>query len=245
MKNYQEQEKAIWHEMKEELQKEGIIGFYEDGIVDFESWNSAKIKIIFLLKEPVDKDINARKSLIQFVQAGAKKSTDRTWRNVARWVYSALHTQKHLPYAEKVKPIGDTSNSRKEWLKYIAVVNLKKQPGSSTTNTKALQEKFKRYYAKWLSKQLCIYEDADIIVCCGKGVKNCLTHVFNDIFHEKYNKNNWKSYQYSSGYNANIQYYKSKQVPLIIDYWHPAARIKDEKMNNVFRHIIKDLFLSQ
>lgn len=245
MKNYQEQEETLWNEMKKELQKEGVKGFYEDGIVNFKCWNDAKIKIIFLLKEPVDKDVNANKSLISFVQAGAKKRTDRTWRNITRWVYSAFHTQEHLPYEEKVKPIGNTSNSRKEWLKYIAIVNLKKQPGGSTTKTQALVEEFKEHYARWLPKQLRIYDDANIIVCCGEGVKDCLIHVFNDIFDEKYDESNWKSYKYPGKYKADIPYYKSKHTPLIIDYWHPAARNRNEKMNNVFKHIIKDLFLSE
>lgn len=245
MKNYQEQEKALWIKMKEELRKEGIKGFYEDGIVDFASWNEAKIKIIFLLKEPVNRDVNANKSLIPFVQAGAPKRTDRTWRNISRWVYSAFHAQEHFLYEEKVKSIGDTPNSRKEWLKYIAVVNLKKQPGGSTTNTQVLLEDFEKHYAKWLPKQLHIYDDADVIVCCGEGVKDCLIHVFNETFNEKYDKSNWKSYKYPGSYKAIIPYYKSEHIPLIIDYWHPAARSRNEKKNNVFKHIIKDLYLSE
>lgn len=243
MKDYRKEEAAIFDAMKKELSENGILGFVEDGIVDPQSWEEAKVKCLFLLKEPVGK-LNEHFSLTSFVRDGAKKNVDKTWRNVARWIYSIFNTETSHPYNE-IKAIGNTAQSRKEYLKYITVVNLKKQSGGSVTSTVDLKGQFEKHYAKWLPQQLCIYDNTDVIICCGKGVMECLISVFDKTFDETYNESNWHWYKYPGGYKANIHYYQFQNGLIIIDFYHPAARIPNEKKNNVFKNMIKDLVLSK
>lgn len=142
-----------------------------------------------------------------------------------------------------MKSVGDTVNSRKKYLKYIAVVNLKKQPGASTTLTKELKEQFEKHYAEWLPQQLRIYDNVDVIICCGKGVIDCLMSVFSETFDEPYDRANWHWYEYPGTYKVKIHYYQLKKGLIIIDFWHPSARTANEKKNNVFKNMIKDLVL--
>ena len=242
MKDYRKEEAAFFEALWKDLFQKGIL-FFTDGIVDPESWEKAKIKCLFLLKEPVGDPNKEDFSLTSFLYNGAKKEEDKTWKNVARWVYSVLTTEEHLPYKTKVKPVGDTPELRKEYLKYITVVNLKKQPGGSTTRTEELKKQFEKYYAEWLPQQLRIYDNADIIVCCGKGVVDCLTMkcVFCETFGESYDEANWRWYEYPGTYKAKIRYYRLKKGLVIIDFWHPSARIAGEKKNNVFKNMVKEL----
>lgn len=244
MKEYRKEEKELFEKMKKELSGNNISGFAEDGIVDPQSWDEAKVKCLFLLKEPVGNPCKSF-SLTSFVQDGAQKASDRTWRNVARWMYSISHIDAlHHPYYKEIKAIGNSVEQRKKYLKNIAIINLKKQPGESVTKTKKLKEEFKKHYAKWLPQQLRIYDNANVIICCGKGVMECLMSVFADVFDEPYNDANWHMYKYTGGYKAEIPYYQLQSGLIIIDYYHPSALISDEKKNNVFKNMIKELVLS-
>lgn len=51
-------------------------------------------------------------------------------------------------------------------------------------------------------------------------------------------------YKYTGGYKAEIPYYQLQSGLIIIDYYHPSALISDEKKNNVFKNMIKELVLS-
>lgn len=243
MKDYIQKETAIFDAMKKELSKNNILGFVEDGIVDPKAWDEAKVKCLFLLKEPIG-DPKEHYSLTTFVSDGAKKVSDKTWRNVARWMYSIFNTETSHSY-DDIKAIGNTAKSRKEYLKYIAVVNLKKQPGGSITLTNELKEQFEKHYKKWLPQQLRIYDNTDVIICCGKGVTECLVSVFDKAFDEPYNESNWHWYKYPGGYRAKIHYYQLQSGLVIIDFYHPSARISNEKKNNVFKNMIKELLLSK
>lgn len=253
MKDYREEEAAFFEVLQKDLFSKGIRKLAKDGIVNPNSWEEAKIKCLFLLKEPVrGKDSTEKEdhvfSLTSFLRNGAAgRKEDKTWKNVARWIYSIFTTESHLPYKTKVKPVGDTAESRKEYLKYVAVVNLKKQPGGATTQTKELKMQFEKYYAKWLPQQLRIYDNADAIICCGKGVVDCLMMkcIFSETFDEPYDEANWRWYEYPGAYKAKIRYYRLKKGLVIIDFWHPSARIAGEKKNNVFKNLIKELILSK
>ena len=182
MKDYRKEEAAIFDAMKKELSENGILGFVEDGIVDPQSWEEAKVKCLLLLKEPVGK-LNEHFSLTSFVRDGAKKNVDKTWRNVARWIYSIFNTETSHPYNE-IKAIGNTAQSRKEYLKYITVVNLKKQSGGSVTSTVDLKEQFENRFKSEFS-QLMDKLNSEKNISIIKGItdesENLRVDALNDI----------------------------------------------------------------
>ncbi|ATV28704.1 hypothetical protein CTM63_05910 [Prevotella intermedia] len=244
-----EKEKSLFESIKEDLKRKGITKIVSDGVVSEDTWELVKIRCLFLLKEAMGE--NDDFSLTDFLAKGARYKGDKTWCNVARWIYCIFKQLEnpsfpiHIDYYDDVRKVGLTPNGRKEWLKYIAAVNVKKEPGKSKTNTKILKEQFKQYYAKWIPKQLKMYEGINLIVCCGAGVKECLIDVFEETFAEKYNFKNWKVFEYPGNYTARILYYELKNGTVIVDFWHPAARTSNEKKNNVFTRLVYETVIKK
>lgn len=213
---------------------------YRDGVVDEETWKSAPVKMLFLLKDPVNPNCHEDKSLLSFLRDGAIHKRDRTWKNIARWVYSALHCNENLSYSKDVEKMGSDLKKRKHYLRYIVAVNLKKHPGKSTIPPARLIKAFQEYYKKWLPEQLGFYKDTDVIVCCGRGVRDCLVSVFEPTFGIPYSHKGWKNYHYE---DVKVPYYQLPDGPMIIDYWHPSdwAHMSDRMKNNIFKSMIRDL----
>ncbi len=249
MTDYRTQEDDLFKEMRDELQAQGIKGFIKDGMVDPEMWEKARVKCIFLLKEPWGDETDNR-SLVQLLHSGHRDCNGPTWKNVARWVYSIEHIgESGQDYYKVVKPEGDTPDRRQAWLRHIVAINLKKENGRSTTNAKDLRKWFKQHTAKWLPQQLKIYSNAEVIVCCGEGVMDCLKSVFLDCFGEVCPPAQTYDYKQETGsqYDAKIEYYTLRNTLrrlIIIDYWHPSALVKDEKKNNVLKNMIKKLVIT-
>ena len=240
------EEKSSWQQnLQDLLVQNGRLGYALDGIVDKSEWEKVPIKILFLLKEPPG-DKNKSFDLTKFLRNGAKRSVDQTWRNVAMWVYSALHYSEKLSFRYQVKPISMKPERRSEWLSKIAAVNVKKQPGKSQTDTKALKEEFKRFYAPFVAMQLKEIREYDVVVCCGKGVFSCLRTIFDEVFDESYDKSFLKIFCQLGNLKEPIKYYKKDNLPLIIDYCHPGAHINGKEMAMAFQSLIKtNLRISQ
>lgn len=102
-------------------------------------------------------------------------------------------------------------DKRKEVLRSICAINLKKTPGGHTTNrasfnTAIIEDK------RFIQRQYDLY-NPDITICCGTGWDFQMTL---DLVNEEV-------YETSRG----IKWYLSKQKKPVIVYPHPSARVQD------------------
>lgn len=203
--------------------------FIEDGLVNEDGWNEAPIKVIFILKEINNskKDIykNHRWNLRQYLLNGELAPKDKTYRNVSRWAYGILNNVSK--WDNNVEKIGNDINKRKENLRKIGVINVSKQPGVERTKFKDLECKFSEYNKLFLEKQLALYTDAKLIICCGSGV--C------DLFKQSITDMNFGNYKAGKGITddeTGIWYTQLERGQILISYKHPSIIAGNEKLFN-------------
>ena len=171
--------------------------FSEDGIVDPALWFSeseqAKPKILFVLKET-----NSQCNLPDFLRRGERW---QTWNNITRWAYMLRHKDEQLTCEEMWKKVAKIKKDHRVYhLSRIAVVNVSKKPGKDATNTEVLIDNFKNDNKRFLPEEIALFDHLDYIVCCGEGVKYCLS-----------------------------QCYEVPEGTKLIDFQHPQPRYSDKK----------------
>lgn len=190
--------------------------FVSDGIVDEESYLSSKIKILYLLKE-----VNGGNNwdLCEFIRNGARS---QTWNNISRWTKGILNLDSDIPWNE-LETI--TQDDRKELLKPICVVNVKKSSGG---NTSKRNELYQAAYEdrKYIMKQIYIY-DPDIIICCGTS----------DIYF-------YTIWQYEPDWKCTKRgiWYVEQNNKIVVSYSHPEARVKDSLLYYGLIDAIKEIY---
>jgi len=196
IKFYENSIKELFERWRKET---GLIkkDFSEDGIIDPTIWFSdaeqAKPKILFVLKET-----NTQCDLSDFLRKGGRW---QTWNNVTRWAYMLRHKDDQLSCEEMWKKVHRISKENRAYhLSRIAVVNVSKEPGDNSTNTQKLIAAFEEKNKSFLPEELSLFGHLDYIVCCGEGVKYCLS-----------------------------QCYKAPEGTRLIDFQHPQPRYSDKK----------------
>jgi len=153
-----EQEEMLFAEWKEKRP-----GFVDDGVIDESEYLKSCPKIVFILKE-----VNGgwAWNLKGYVREGGKA---QTWNNIARWIYGIrrLYQNKRLEDDVWSKVDWVSAEFRKEQLKTICTMNLKKTPGGSATNHKELLT-FAKEDLPFIKRQLNIYMP-DIIINCSRA----------------------------------------------------------------------------
>jgi hypothetical protein len=184
----------------------------EDGLIDYTSYINSKLKILYLLKE-----VNSEEgfNLKDFVKQGGRT---QTWDNIARWTYGILNHDKNFEWdeIEKIK----NKDLRREWLKFIGVMNIKKTPGGHTANSKALW-KGSSQGKDFLQRQFDLYYEnketrPDIIIACGTETSN--------FFHEIVP---FATDKYWLHTKRGVPYYEFETDNYFVKYAHPEARVSD------------------
>lgn len=191
-----EKQKALFDEWR--IHRPEIV---TDGIVNEEAYSKSKIKILYLLKE-----VNGGENwdLCEFIASGARA---QTWNNITRWTMGIQNLDKDFHWKD-MENISE--NQRKDILKSICAVNVKKTSGGHTADSKKLEEAAKED-SVLLRRQLAIYEP-EIIVCCGTDWL-----YFDYIYNYK---PEWKMTSHGI-------WYVRDEEKIIISYSHPEARTKD------------------
>lgn len=214
-----EQEKVLFDEWK--LKRPKLI---TDGVVNEKKYNDSTLKVLYILKEA-----NGGKGwdLRKLLGDGGHAST---WNNIARWQYGINNYQNEISW-DNVKNIDQ--KFRKEQLETSAVINLKKDSGGSSANSKEIWT-----YAwddkDFLKKQIAIY-NPDIIICCGTG-----EIVRERELIDKWGKDKWEKSSREVKYHIK-EVGDKKQI--IISFCHPAIRSNAKDKFNQLVKTIQEIIL--
>lgn len=148
---YQEHEDiCAWYRKKYAARNSYLI---LDGVIDPDNYAG----ILFLLKEAYSKD--QKFGEYDLVADLAKKGPWGRWGHVAKWVYGLLHTDEHT-----IAPYRDMNWEEKNaMLRKIAVINVKKVDGKTTSNFDDLMT-YTRDNAEMLRREIA-HVHPRIIVC--------------------------------------------------------------------------------
>lgn len=178
--------------------------FISDGIVDPDTWfelDSGK-RILFLLKEAYGEKNDW--SLVEWLNR--ETPTHSIWKRVVEWTY-AIHNTTAASVCRFVPE--EIKKHYNEYLRSIAVVNLRKSGGKSTSDMDVIMEY--TMYDKCELKEEIEMIDPDIIIC-GYTIQPLINIFDLDIKQQGKVCDNW--------------YYFTNKIGgrerLIIDYYHPA-----------------------
>nr|WP_086939388.1 hypothetical protein [Thaumasiovibrio occultus] len=179
-------------------------GFVADGIVSEEHYINSPLKLCFVLKEVNDK-AGGGWDLRQFIRNGARW---QTWDNISRWVKCVSKFDKDVSWSELANISED---DRKDTLRSICAMNLKKSPGGHTT-IKASFNKVVDEDKEYIQKQYSLY-NPDITVCCGTGWD----------FRRASGLDKAEVYETSRG----ISWFLNSKGKAVVMFAHPSARVQD------------------
>jgi len=129
--------------------------FAPDGIISPDDYSRARLKILFVLKETNDYGGDLR----EWCQRPGRPK-GQTWCNLARWASGLLNG---FPAYEEVDHIK--RGEVRAVLRSVAVLNLKKLTGGSSTDMDALHEAACRDQ-RFIREEVSII-NPDVLVCCG------------------------------------------------------------------------------
>ena len=178
-------------------------GFVRDGVVSETDYLSSRPKIAFILKEVNDPD-GGGWDLREFISEGGRP---QTWDNITRWVYGIrnLNSIPDWDFYSEIK-----NDFRIETLKSICALNLKKSPGTHTTDHASLNA-VANEDKDYINNQYSIY-DPDLTICGGTG----------DLFkwvagHES---KEWRTTK------RGIWWYERDNHKYVVAFAHPEARVQ-------------------
>lgn len=197
-----DEEKQLFNEWEKNRK-----GFVRDGVVSEHDYQTSSLKIVFILKEVNDPD-GGGGDLRKFLSEGARpEPRDQTWDNVTRWVRGIqnLPSIREWSFYEEI-----TRDCRKETLKSIVAMNLKKSPGGHTTAPKTLAAAA-RANKDYIRRQYSLY-DPDITICGGVG----------ELFRKAVgHRMKWQET------TRGVRWYERNARKYVVSFSHPAARVTD------------------
>lgn len=178
-------------------------GFVRDGVVSETEYLSSQLKIAFILKEVNDLG-GGGWDLREYISEGGRS---QTWDNISRWVYG-IRNLNSIPNWDFYSKI--TKDFRIETLKSICAINLKKSPGTHTTDIASLNA-VAHEDKDFINMQYSIY-NPDLTICGGTGdlFKLVLGHELIE----------WKTTK------RGIWWYERAQHKYVVSFSHPEARVQ-------------------
>lgn len=212
--NIKEQEQQLFDEWSNNRDD-----FVSDGVVSEQDYLQSKIKICFVLKEV--NDLNGGGwDLREYL-----KECDRaqTWDNVVRWLLCINSGSEDIGWG-KLKQINQ--ELRVNALRSICAFNMKKYPGSHTSDKAIFQASVKED-EHLINRQYNLYHP-DITICCGTGWE------FRDVINDES-----EVFETKRG----INWFLNDQNKPVIMFVHPEARVPDQiliySLNDAVREILQ------
>lgn len=213
-----ESEEALFAEWR---LKDG--NFYPDGVVDEEAYLQSQLKLLFVLKE-VNDPSGEEWDLREFIRDADRPES---WNQLTRWVDGIRRLPEDIPWNKIVEV---DQEKRRNTLRSIAVVNLKKSAGGHTTDSASLEKRAARDQIL-LRKQFLLYEP-DLIICCGTSD---LAHKFCLICEQP----KWHST------SRGISFHEHRMGKYVVEYSHPAARCKSQLLYYGLIDAIREILISR
>ena len=200
--------------------------FVKDGIVNPDKWVTQEIKPMFLLKEAY----GGKESwdlINDHILVKSKKQVDKTWKKVTQWTYGIMNTSvSSSPFFDENKIPKEFAN---EYLQSIAIVNVKKIAGGSTSVWAELEEAVDND-KDFLKKEIELIEPT--VIVCGYTMS-----FLEKILGAKIKKTSNKNLYYFTEING-------KKV-IILDYYHPGNQYPDimnyYALTNIYQLALQDL----
>jgi hypothetical protein len=218
MNTIKKQEEALFARWKGEKSN-----WVKDGAADPDTFAASDPKVLYILKE-----VNGRKEkkwedgdLRQLLKDATRW---QTWNNVARWQYGVEHLNEDINW-KKVDYIS--TSSRRSLLKSIAVINLKKEPGSQQSDMNEIKAAAQKDL-DFIKEQIDIYKP-DIVICGGTG----------EIVKELRLLGTFTKWVKSE---RDIEYANMKGMT-ILNFKHPGIRISKRKLFWDVVHTLREALL--
>jgi len=192
--------------------------FVCDGVVSEAHYLASKIKLCFVLKE-VNDEGGGGWDLREFLRSGGRPAT---WDNVARWAFCIENLDEDISW-QTLESLCESEKTR--ILRTICAMNLKKSPGTHTTERSSFSA-IVREDQQFILQQYEIY-DPDITVCCGTGWE----------FREVLGLGCVELFETSRG----IKWFKDNNGCPIVIFPHPEARIQDSILAYAFVDAIREI----
>ena len=178
--------------------------FIKDGIVNEDKWKNTGVpKVSFVMKEAYDsKDSGWDRELAEWINRGDCWKR-KIWRRIAQWSYGILNTT-----CEKICPYSVNEISEEEYkqvLQEIAVINLKKSGGKSSSDYAEIAA-YAKHDCEEIKKEFELI-DADVIIC-GFTLDALNKMVFKNEIKVRQKNANWYYFAKVNG-----------RVRLFIDYF--------------------------
>lgn len=200
--------------------------FVRDGIVNPDKWASQEVRPLFLLKEAY-RGTKSWNLINECILVDNGKLIDKTWKKVTQWTYGIMNT------TETTTPFFDESSIPKcfanEYLKSIAVVNVKKEAGTPNSVWSEL-EKAVENDKDFLKKEIELIKPT--VIVCG----------YTMAFLEKILDTKIKKCK-----NKNLYYFTkiNGKTVIVIDYYHPGNQYPDimnyYTITNIYRLALQEL----
>lgn len=182
-------------------------GFVRDGVIDPAIYRKSSPSILILLKEVNDPGPDGGGwDLREFVRDGARH---QTWNTVTRWVMAISSLPGEKPWRD-VYPVS--TEQRRDVLRNISAMNLKKSPGGDTTVVANFRQVVEEDRA-FIREQIGLY-NPQIIICCGSIVA--------DVYYSFLKPEDSSSWQSTT---RGVEFLTLASGCSVISYSHPEARI--------------------
>lgn len=187
--------------------------FVRDGIVDEGSYDAAKHKILFVAKEPNNREQQAGDFRVWWEQ-GLKYGFSL---RIAEWAHGI---ENDFPLFDEIK--YELGGNRTTAIRKIAFMNLKKIGGTGNSTYSEIEKHLKQNKA-FIERQVEITNPDYIIL--GLSWKELRNELFS-------NKVDWKN----SGYDIHIG---KKGRTKIIDFYHPSSRNAPSASYSLLQNIFR------
>lgn len=198
---------------------EYVENFVEDGIIDFDKWESAKPKILFLLKEvnddfePTD-PFTVRNNRFSF--------------NIARWRYAIMELYKNI----NISPLFPENDELPSELFDISFIEIKKVSENKPVSDGDDLSSFAKRDANFIREEIEII-NPEIILCCGT-----FEYLRDIIYKGELTDNHQIKYVYDERIDCSSWKMGNR---MILYFYHPSYRnVSNEELYNILSKLIID-----
>ena len=202
------------YDFDETIEKEWASPVMYDGITNIEHYKKSKPKILWILKESNENGKKENRDHREFhVDVTVYPYWKRTYKKSILTTYGIIHTKSYDDMLDF--SYDKTLKGNYKILNDVAFINVNKTGGKAQSQDWYISECYQKHKETLLTQ---IDEIApDVIINCSR-----IGEVFDDLV-DRYSL--LKEKKIADGWPINFAFNEEK---LIIDYWHPNSRIKND-----------------